>query len=151
MSDKRSEALSTDTLSSLFNSLHGYYDSSGWDLSLALVNWDLLDENNQKDELVIARYIKWSFSVSFLELVNAWQWFLAGTLLGNQAHMPAQIMQMYYYAIFFSCDAFLSAQFKGQYTLELEFPEKHASRGCIVKKKRKEIWVYEPHLYPYGN
>jgi hypothetical protein len=133
----KTETFSLNTLSDLFNSLHGYYNLSGSDLSLELVKWNLLDESNQKDELVVVpRYVKWSFSASFLQLVNAWQWFLAGILLGRQVHMPAQVMQMYYYAIFFSYGAFLSAQIKGHYTLKW----KSKSDGH-TKKIRKEIWL----------
>ena len=44
--------------------------------------------------------------------------------------------QMYYYSIFFSYGAFLSAQLKGHYTLKLEFPN-----DSDVKKIRREVWI----------
>lgn len=106
------------------------------DLARAIVDWDLLDEKSQTNSLTIAGYIKWSFTTSFLQLVNAWQWFFAGILLKKQTSLLAQETQMYYYSIYFSYGSFLSTNFKGHYSLKEIFKE-----GKFPQKIRKEVWL----------
>jgi hypothetical protein len=87
--------------------------------------------------------LKWSFTVSYLELSNALEWFLAGILLHSKAYLPAQIMQMYYYSIFFSCGSFLAAHGKGHYTVKEELREHFETTT-----QRKVVW-FENQEPPY--
>jgi hypothetical protein len=135
MSGDRTTTFNFELLSNIFNELEGYCDLSNYDLGNALESWNLLEEGYRQDGAVIANYLKWSFTTSFLQLINAWQWFFSGVLLGRQAYLPAQTMQMYYYSIFFSCGSFLSAQFKGHYTLGTKVEDMKA------RKTRKEVWL----------
>lgn len=135
MSGDRTTALSFKLLSESFNELEGYYNLANSDLGVALESWDLLEEEHRKNDAVITNYKRWSFTASFLQLINAWQWFFSGVLLGRQAYLPAQTMQMYYYSIFFSYGSFLSAHFKGHYTLKTEIED------MKVRKTRKEVWL----------
>jgi hypothetical protein len=145
MSGERTRTYDIGSLSALFNELDGYYNLPNRDLAGLLVDLDLLQEQNRMDAQTVASYVKWSFTASFLQLVNAWQWFLSGVLLARQSYMPSQVMQMYYYSIFFSYGAFLSAQLKGHYTLRVETTD-----NGDVKKTRKEVWTGEhgnqPHI-----
>ncbi len=106
-----------------FNEIEGYENLNNEDLANVLQGMKLLGENNNNrenkihDKEIIADYKKWSFTFSFLQMINAWQWFFAGILLGRNSYLPAQVHQMYYYAIFFSYGSFLSAHFKGNYTV----------------------------------
>jgi len=105
-----------------FNDIEGYYNLYNDALASQLKELNLLgitktEENKVDDIEKIAIYKKWSFSVSFLQMLNAWQWFFAGILLQRNSYLTTQAMQMYYYAIFFSCGSFLSAHFKGNYTV----------------------------------
>ena len=143
MPNDRSKTYNTASLSALFSKLNGYYNLDNRALARLLLKWDLLEDNNRKDTQIVASYMKWSFTVSFLQLLNAWQWFLAGILLGRQTYMPAQIMQMYYYSIFFSYGSFLSAQFKGHYTLKVK-----VANDKSIKKTRKEVWVGQDNNKP---
>jgi len=113
----------------------GYYDLSNRDLGNLLESCNLLEEECRQDDAVIANYQKWSFTASFLQLINAWQWFLSGVLLGIHACLPAQAMQIYYYSISFSYGSFLSAQFKGHYSLETNIEDNK------VRKTRMEVWL----------
>ena len=143
MSGDRCKTFDFATLSDLFNTLHGYYELNNASLAETIQEWNFLEDSNRQGAQIVARYMKWSFTVSFLELLNAWQWFLGGILLGRQVYMPAQVMQMYYYSIFFSCGAFLAAQFKGHYTLEVELLNEEDIQKMEIKQKRKEVWVGE--------
>src|SRR5690242_5878247 len=118
MHQYRSHTFDFQSLLSTFNNENGYYDLSNSDIAYTLKNLNLLEEDNRKDENCIKIYKRWSFTASFLQMLNAWQWFFSGILLGRQANLPAQTMQMNYYSIFFSYGSFLSAQFKGHYTVE---------------------------------
>jgi hypothetical protein len=135
MSGDRTNTFSFKSLSKSFNELEGYHNLSNLDLGNALESWNLLEEEHRQNDSVIANYQKWSFTASFLQLINAWQWFFSGVLLGRQAYLPAQTMQMYYYSIFFSYGSFLSAQFKGHYTLETKVED------MKTRKIRKEVWL----------
>ena len=137
MSRNRTTTFSFELLSQKFNELEGYYNISNFELGKALESWNLSDQEHRQNDEIIANYLKWSFTASFLQLINALQWFLSGILLGRQAFLPAQTMQMYYYSIFFSYGSFLSAQFKGHYTIKEEF------QGTRVQKTRREVWLEE--------
>lgn len=135
MSGDRTTTFPFDLISQKFNELEGYDNASNFDLGNALESWKLLEEERRQDDEVVANYLGWSFTASFLQLINAWQWFFSGVLLGRQAYLPAQTMQMYYYSIFFSYGSFLSAQFKGHYTLEKKVED------AKTKKTRREVWL----------
>ena len=99
----RSRPFASDKLHWLFNELSGFYDRGNQELVRSLLHWNLLEEKNRADEKLAYSFLKWSFTVSYLELINALQWFSAGLFLHRKAYLPAQTMQMYYYSIFFSC------------------------------------------------
>jgi hypothetical protein len=107
MPEPRTEAYSITALSKLFNLFDGYYDLDRIGLARFLEGMNLLEQENREGLETFAKYAKWSFAISFLEMLNAWQWFLAGIILSRQAYLPAQTMQMYYYSIFFSYRSFL--------------------------------------------
>ncbi|MBD2625523.1 hypothetical protein [Trichormus variabilis] len=136
MNEGRTTPVEFKILLERFNLLDGYDNLANDQLGKTLEGWNLLEENNRKKEQVIASYQKWSFTTSFLQMINAWQWFFSGVLLGRQAYLPAQSMQMYYYSIFFSYGAFLSAQCKGHYTVETKLEQDNKA-----KKTRKEVWL----------
>lgn len=129
----REETINFELISKIFNGKKGYFDLPNSDLGQLLISWNL--EENGEDETIISNYIKWSFTASFLQLINAWQWFFSGIILGRQGNFPAQTMQMNYYSIFFSYGAFLSAQLKGHYTLKIDPAKK--------TKTRKEVWIVQ--------
>jgi len=135
MNGNHTTTFSFDHLSKIFNMYPGYYDLSNRDLGNLLESCNLLEEECRQDDAVIANYQKWSFTASFLQLINAWQWFLSGVLLGIHACLPAQAMQIYYYSISFSYGSFLSAQFKGHYSLETNIEDNK------VRKTRMEVWL----------
>ncbi|UKO99956.1 hypothetical protein [Nostoc sp. UHCC 0870] len=137
MYEHRSTTFNFKTLSASFNKYKGYYNLDNLNLGNALETWNLLEETNREDINIIANYQKWSFTASFLQMLNAWQWFFSGILLGRQAYLPAQILQMYYYSIFFSYGAFLSANFKGNYSLKVEIGQDRK----VKTKNRKEVWL----------
>ncbi|MFN5990992.1 MAG: hypothetical protein ACK6A9_19065 [Dolichospermum sp.] len=121
----RETTFSFKRLLSEFNELEGYYNLNNDQLASQLKELNLLGvnvnaENKVDDPDTIAIYKKWSFTVSFLQMLNAWQWFFAGILLERNSYLTTQAMQMYYYAIFFSYGSFLSAHFKGHYTVKDE-------------------------------
>lgn len=129
-----------NALSGAFNELGGYYDKGNRELAFALVDWDLLDEKVRLDPRIVASYMKWSFTSSFLQLINAWQWFCAGITLSRNAYLPAQETQMNYYAIFFAYGSLLAAHFKGHYTLKINIQE---NPNYDEIKTRREVWVNE--------
>jgi hypothetical protein len=135
MPDSRTEAYETEMLSQLFNSARGYQALDNRSLGSELIALNLLEEKNRRNPETIARFIVCSFTVSFLMLVNAWQWFLGGITLQRQIYLPAQYLQMLYYSIFFSCKSFLAAHLKGVYTVQIEIEEKR------VSKTRKRLWL----------
>ncbi|MDM9583295.1 hypothetical protein [Nostoc sp. GT001] len=147
MPEYQEKILTFKTLLRDFNEVKGYYNLNNDELASQLQQMKLLGENYDAvenkifDEEIIAAYKKWSFTVSFLQMINAWQWFFAGILLGRQSYLTTQVMQMYYYAIFFSYGSFLSAQFKGNYTLtERVKHEKIKNKNIkILEKVRNEI------------
>lgn len=144
MCKKRSVPLSFKSLSQLFNDVEGYYYMGNEELENNLLRWNLLDEKNQKDVQTVYSFMKWSFTISFLEMINSWQWLLAGVTIANNVNLPAQMMQLYYYSIFFSSASILSALGKGRYTLKMDrIPNTHDFR-----KTRKEIW-FEEDIPPY--
>lgn len=136
MCNDRTKTFDFNMLSSLFNKFNGYYDAVNEQLFGTLVHWDLIDEKNRNDEAIVYGFMKWSFTVSFLKLINSFQWFLAGVLLERTAVFPAQVMQMYYYSIFFSYGSFLSGQGKGHYTIK----EETNASGEIIPTRR-EVWL----------
>jgi hypothetical protein len=120
--DDRETTFEFTKLLSEFNNLEGYYNLSNTMLASELKELTLLGENLKAENKVsdtdkIYIYKKWSFTFSFMQMLNAWQWFFAGILLQRNSHLKTQAMQMYYYSIFFAYGSFLSAQFKGHYTL----------------------------------
>lgn len=108
MSGHRTITFHFKSLLKSFNELHGYYNLANSDLGNLLEQCNLLEESNRDDDTTVEIYQKWSFTVSFLQLVNAWQWFFSGILLGRQACLPSQIIQMYYFNIFFLWSFFVS-------------------------------------------
>ncbi|MDB9310185.1 hypothetical protein PN471_16400 [Aphanizomenon sp. CS-733/32] len=145
--DGRETTFTFKRLSSEFNNLEGYYNLYNDRLAsqlkeLNLLGGDRTAENKVYDQAKIFIYKKWSFTVSFLQMLNAWQWFFAGILLERNSYLTTQAMQMYYYTIFFSCGSFLSAHFKGNYTLADIKTLKEANiknqNNEITKKVRNE-------------
>lgn len=143
MCNNRAKPFDFNILSSLFNEFDGYYDAVNQQLFETLVHWDLLDENNRKDKAIAYSFMKWSLTVSFLKLINSFQWFLAGVLLDRTDVFPAQVMQMYYYSIFFSSGSFLSSQGKGHYTIKTE-----VGPSGELKPTRREVW-FESETPPF--
>jgi len=141
--DNRNKPIASDKLYWLFNELEGYYVWGNRELAMELLKWNLVEEKNQKDEGLSYSFLKWSFTVSYLELINALQWFSAGILLHRKAYLPSQIMQMYYYSIFFSSGSFLAAHGKGHYKVKEEF-ENYPNTNPV----RKEMW-FENQEPPY--
>lgn len=147
MSEYRETVFTFKTLLREFNELEGYCNLNNDELASELQRMKLLGEDNNAkynmiyDKKIITSYKKWSFTVSFLQMINAWQWFFAGILLGRQSCLTTQIMQMYYYAIFFSYGSFLSAQFKGNYTVgeSIKHKESRNKNSQTVEKVRDEI------------
>jgi hypothetical protein len=133
----RTKAFAIKELSKQFSRVGGYLDLINHDLADFLLSLNLLDQNRRNDPNVALAFAHWSFSVSLLQLVNAWQWFFAGVAIETRNYLPAQAMQMFYYSIFFSYGSFLSAQFKGLYTVG-ETTEKE---GISPRKIRKEVWL----------
>ncbi|HEY9804088.1 MAG TPA: hypothetical protein V6D25_27400 [Leptolyngbyaceae cyanobacterium] len=120
-----------------FNKIGGYYNLYNDGLAIQIKELKLLGENPKEANKVYEQekiyiYKKWSFSVSFLQMLNAWQWFFAGILLRRNSYLIAQANQMYYYAIYFSYGSFLSAHFKGKYTLA-DLPKLHKDKKMINK------------------
>jgi hypothetical protein len=136
----REEPFASGTLTRLFIELSGYYDLGNEELAGILLRWNLLEERNRTDINLAYDFVKWSLTVSFLELVNSLQWFLAGVLLHRLARFPAQVMQLYYYSIFFSYGSFLAAHGKGYYTVKQELDGS--------KSTRKEVWFFEEDKHP---
>lgn len=136
MDADRTTAFSFKLISENFNKLQGYCNLANSDLGNRIESWNLLEQGNRKSDIFVKEYQKWSVTVSFLQLINAWQWFFSGVLLDRQAYLPAQTMQMYYYSIFFSYGSFLSAQFRGHYTIKTQMQED----GKPIKN-RKEVWL----------
>lgn len=147
--DGRETTFSFKYLLSDFNKIGGYYNLYNNDLAIYLKELNLLGEdpeeaNKVDDQEKIHIYKKWSFTVSFLQMLNAWQWLFAGILLRRNSYLIAQSLQMYYYAIYFSYGSFLSAHFKGKYTLA-DVPKQHKDKkrknnnNDITDKVEKEL------------
>jgi hypothetical protein len=119
----RNKPIATDRLCWFFNELKGFYNWGNQELQGSLWRWNFLEEQHRTDEQLAYSFLKWSFTVSYLELINALQWLSAGVLLYRKAYLPAQTMQMYYYSIFFSYGSFLAAHGKGLYTVKEELRE----------------------------
>ena len=139
----RSRPFASDKLHWFFNELSGYYDWGNQELEGSLLRWNLLEEKNRTDEKLAYSFLKLSFTVSYLELINALQWFSAGLLLKRKAYLPAQTLQMYYYSIFFSCGSFLAAHAKGYYTVKEEL-----HNNLETTTVRKVVW-FEDQEPPY--
>lgn len=139
MNQDRTTIFPFNAVLEIFNDFGGYYNLSNSDLSNELENLNLLDSNNREKKETVEKYQRWALTASFLQLLNAWQWFFSGVLLSRQACLPAQTMQMYYYSIFFAQGSFLSAQFKGQYTLKTQIENETGK----ISKTRKEVWLGE--------
>ena len=139
----RNKPLAADRLHWFFNELQGFYNWGNQELQGALWRWNFLEEQNRTDEQLAHSFLKWSFTVSYLELINSLQWLSAGILLYRQAYLPAQTMHMYYYSIFFSCGSFLAAHGKGHYTVSEEMRERFKTAT-----QRKVVW-FEDQEPPY--
>lgn len=131
--DYRETTFEFSRLLSEFNKLEGYYNLSNDILASELKELNLLGENLEAENKVydpkkIYIYKKWSFTFSFMQMLNAWQWFFAGIVLQRNSHLKSQAMQMYYYSIFFAYGSFLSAHFKGHYTLA-DVPKKQQNKN----------------------
>jgi len=59
----------------LFNDCGGYFNRNNEDLQSIMIKWNLKEEDNLKNSKIALLYIPWCFSVSFLQMINAWQWF----------------------------------------------------------------------------
>jgi hypothetical protein len=77
----RSKPIATDRLCWFFNELKGFYNWGNQELQGSLWRWNLLEEQHRTDEQLAYSFLKWSFTVSYLELINALQWLSAGILL----------------------------------------------------------------------
>ncbi|MTJ52969.1 hypothetical protein FJR38_10075 [Anabaena sp. UHCC 0253] len=102
--DYRETTFEFTKMLSEFNKLEGYCNLNNDTLASQLKELNLLGENLEAenkvyDEAKIAIYKKWSFTFSFMQMLNAWQWFFAGILLQRNSHLNNQAMQMYYYSI----------------------------------------------------
>lgn len=134
----RSKPISSPTLSELFPLVGGYYEMGNDELAGALLQWDLLEETSRRNEVTAWSYLKWSFTTSFLELLNALQWFASGILLERSSYFPAQTMQQYYYSIFFSYGSFLAIHGKGHYTVKIGLDDAKETTTT-----RQELWFDE--------
>lgn len=133
MNEYRTYPFSSQELYKTFHTLGGYIDIDNQGLAMTLRELNLLhSETNRKNKENLKIYQQWSFTASFLQMINAWQWFFSGVLLGRQAYLPSQTIQMYYYSIFFCYGAFLSAHFKGYYTVDYDESN---------KRQRREVWI----------
>jgi len=103
-----------------------------------LLDWNLLEDKNRTDDKIAWSFLKWSFTTSFLELLNSLQWFMSGIFLQRAAYLPAQFLQQYYYSIFFSYGSFLALHGKGHYTVAIEF-----KGNRDISSIRKELWFSE--------
>ncbi len=128
----------------LFAQVDGYYPADSLSLQRTLEEMHLLDEAARSQPQTIATYIKWSYTTSFMMMLNAWQWFLSGILVGRQACLPAQVQHLNYYSTFFSYCSFLAAQFRGCYTTARSF------RGSGEwKRERRLVWIAGRHAEPW--
>lgn len=134
----RTKPISFATLSQFFRQVGGYYNMGNEELDRALLQWDLLDDANRRDEQIVWSFLKWSLTASFLQMMNALEWFAAGIVLKRSSYLPAQMMQSYYYSIYFSYGSFLALQGKGHYTVRLERNGAHEP-----KPARRELWFEE--------
>lgn len=132
-------AFSQSELENLFNQVDGYCNLGNTDLYNQLIAWELLEGSNRTKPQVVASYVKWSFTASFLMMVNAWQWFLSGILLARQGFMLPQVSQLHYYSILFSYESFLAAQLRGYYTVEERLPPT-ANIGSL-RQTRRLVWI----------
>ena len=71
--DGKNDCFSLQEISDFFKGLEGYYNYSNDDLARALISLKLLREENRKKEDNVLTFLKWSLTVSFLYMVNAWQ------------------------------------------------------------------------------
>lgn len=125
-----------------FKSSDGYLDLNNDDLAEFLINLDLNGDAICKDSHKIVLFIPWAFTASFLQMINSWQWFFSGVLLGRQSYMPAQVNQALYYSIFFSSFSFLYSQLKGMATIAVDYTD---GKDVEESKTRKSFWLN------YGN
>lgn len=143
-SAKRSTPIRIATLLQFFNEVDGYYEMVNDELASTLLRWELLEDSNRSSAGRPWSFLKWSLTVSFLEMMNALQWFASGILLQRLAYLPAQVQQQYYYSIFFSYGSFLAIHGKGHYTVSIEETESDETRAI-----RRELWLDEgppPHI-----
>jgi len=134
----RTKPISFAELSDFFRQVGGYYEMGNEGLDRALLQWKLLDEASRQDEKTARSFLKWSLTASFLQLMNALEWFASGVLLRRSSYLPAQTMQSYYYSIFFSYGSFLAIHGKGHYTVGIE-----RDKANEPKAIRRELWLDE--------
>lgn len=135
-SDKRSVPLAYSTLSEFFETAGGYYEMGNEELAGTLLRWDLLEARNRTEAKTAWSFLRWSLTASFLQLMNAFQWFLSALLLERSSYLPAQTMQQHYYSIFFSFGSFLALHGKGHYTVKIE-PQGSDDPRVF----RREVWL----------
>jgi hypothetical protein len=133
----RDQAFLPDQLASFFSDANGYENLCNTGLADKLLRFNLSESDNYKNPAIISSFVRWSFSVSFLMMLNAWQWFLAGISLGRQSFVPTQIMHLYYYSIFSASRAFLAANLKGRYALKIE---KNTANSKEIRERRN-VWI----------
>lgn len=131
-------AIDYNDQATIFEKTCAYLDLNNDGLANMAVHWNLLDSKNLQDNSIISSYLPWSYTVSFLYMVNAWQWFFSGVLLSRQTYLPAQILQTWYYSKFFASLSFLASHFKGIYTVEIK--ERNDPNVIGHSRTRRAIW-----------
>jgi hypothetical protein len=134
----RSLPIGFESLTEFFTEAGGYPPLGNEELGVTLVKWDLLQEENRNDPTSALRYLHWSLATSFLEWLNAIQWLAAGFVLQKTAYLPAQVLQSYYYSIFFSYGSFLALHGKGHYTVKVDIESSNE-----IESTRRELWFVE--------
>ncbi len=130
--NSRFNALSKKEMLSLFCTVDGYADGQNDTLYCFIEKLKLtVGENNVKAEL-LHDYAKVMYAISFLEMINAWQWFLTAQHTREFSASTAQRIQNEYYSIFFSMLSYLSLNQKGSFNISIN--------GQDGKSVRKSLW-----------
>lgn len=139
----QNEAIQSNDQLELFSKFGGYLDLNNDDLQYEMISWELANQENLGNHEIVFKYIPWCFSASFLQMINAWQWFFSGVLLSQQCYLPAQSLQCWYYATFFSSVSFLASQLRGIFTINIEYDFENDT-SANTKRNRKAIWIESP-------
>lgn len=133
--DNRASPITSTSLSEIFRRAGGYLPMGNQELAGSLLRWKLLDPSNRANPEISVRFLRWSLTASFLQLLNSMQWLMSGIVLQRSLTFPAQTLQQYYYSIFFSCRSFLAAHGKGHYTLDIT-----DDASGQMHNIRRELW-----------